>query len=369
LIVVAVVALVGRRGGRSITIKAEFAEAPGLYLGNRVDILGIPVGHVTGIKPEPGHVTVTMEVPARNAIPQQVRAVLMAPEVVNDRFIQLTPAYTTGLVIADGAVIPTARTAIPVSVDRIVNTLDQFAQLLGPQGANKTGAFSDLLHNLALSFGGTGSDLHAEVVSFSQAMTALASNPAELTAVLNNLGKLTQAASGHTDSYQSLANDFASVSSSLAADSSDIASALSNLQTVFSQLASFVSTNQSTIGVSLTNLASFATALAQQQKQLATVINVGPLALKNLINTVDPNTPGGPALRARYDGTGDSKGLAQGLCGNVLYRGLILATNPPAAGPVDVGCLVSATLAGLPTPPGASAGPDLSLATLFKGVR
>jgi phospholipid/cholesterol/gamma-HCH transport system substrate-binding protein len=368
VIVAAVVALVGRGGPRSITITAQFEETPGLYLGNRVDILGIPVGHVSRIKPEAGHVTVTMKVPASIKVPQQVKAVLMAPEVVNDRFIQLTPAYTAGPVITDGAVIPKARTAIPVSIDRIVNTLDQFAKLLGPQGANKTGAFSDLLHNLALSFGGTGNDLHSEVVSFNQAMSALASNPVQLTAVLNNLGSLTQAAADHTASYQSLAQDLASVSTSLASDSTDIANALSKLQTVFSQLASFVSTNQSTIGASLTNLATFATALAKQQSQIANAINSGPLALQNLVNTVDPNAPGGPALRARFDGTGNSKGLVQAICGNTLYRGLILATNPPAATPADVACIVSGTLTSLPTPPGASAGPDLSLTTLFKGI-
>jgi phospholipid/cholesterol/gamma-HCH transport system substrate-binding protein len=368
IVVLLVLAVIGRGGGRSNTITAEFAEAPGLYVGNRVDVLGIPVGHVTRVKVEPGGVSVTMKVPAGIKIPQQAEAVLMAPEVVNDRYVQLSPAYTGGPVIADGAQIPLERTVIPVSVDRIVNTLDQFAQLLGPQGANKTGALSDLLHSLALSFGGNGPELHSEVVSFSQAMSALAANPAQLTAVLNNLGNLTQAAAAHTGSYQSLAQDLASVSGSLAADSTDIASALSNLQTVFSQLASFVANNQSTIGASLTNLSTFASALAQQQQQLAHVIDVGPLALNNLSNAIDPNAPGGPALKGRYDGSGDSKGFVQQVCGNVLYRGLILATNPSAGTQLDVGCLLSSTLTALPTPPGASAGPDLSLGALVKGT-
>ena len=40
-------------GGSSMTISARFATAPGLYTGNAVDVLGMPVGTVTKITPGP----------------------------------------------------------------------------------------------------------------------------------------------------------------------------------------------------------------------------------------------------------------------------------------------------------------------------
>jgi phospholipid/cholesterol/gamma-HCH transport system substrate-binding protein len=367
-------AIVG--GPPTMTISAQFPEAPGLFVGNHVDVLGIPVGHVTAIRPGPSYVVVDMQVPASVAIPRDVTALLMAPDVVNDRYVQLSPAYSGGARMVSHAVLPLAQTRIPVTPDEIINILDRLVQALGPNGANRNGALSDLLHNLALSFGSTGPDYRATVVNFSQALGALASNnPSQVTDIFNNLGRLTQAMADNTSSYQSFANDLAAVSGSLAADNSDIGKAFAALQKALGQLAAFLQTNQSTLGSSITNLQTFATKLAAQQQQFAQLYDVAPLALQNLGYTVDrSNTKGCPpgqatcaALRARYDPSGDSKGLVQTICGNQLYRGLIIATNPTQANMIDLDCAVNGSLGSLTLPPGASTGPNLSLGTLLQG--
>jgi ABC-type transporter Mla subunit MlaD len=179
----------------------------------------------------------------------------------------------------------------------------------------------------------------------------------------------------NTTTYQSFASDLTAVSASLAADSSDIGKALSSLQIVFGQLASFLETNQGNLGGSITNLETFANALAQQQQQLAQVYNVAPLALQNLHYAVDPANTSGcppgqatcPALRARYDPVSNSKDLVQQVCGNQLYRGLIIATNPSQATMLDLDCAVNGSLASLSVPPGAPSGPNLDLGALLRG--
>jgi phospholipid/cholesterol/gamma-HCH transport system substrate-binding protein len=364
-------------GSRSITITADFAEAPGLFAGNHVDVLGIPVGSVTSIRPQPDHVLITMRLPASVPVPEGATASLMAPDVVNDRYIQLSPAYSGGPKLADHAHLTLASTRSPVTPDEIISTLDQLVRALGPNGANKNGALSDLLHNLAQSFQNTGPDFKATVVNLSQALGALASNkPSQVTDVLNNLGKLTQGMADNTTTYQSFANDLSAVSGSLAADNSDIGKALSSLQTVLGQLASFLQTNQGALGSSITNLQTFASALAQQQQQLAQVYNVAPLSLQNLHYAVDPtNTQGCPAgqktcaaIRARFDPVANSKNLVQQVCGNQLYRGLLIATNPGQATMLDLDCAVNGSLAALTVPPGASTGPTLDLSALLRGA-
>jgi virulence factor Mce-like protein len=363
-------------GNRSITVTADFAEAPGLFVGNHVDILGIPVGAVTGIHPQRDRVVITMHLPANVPVPQGATASLMAPDVVNDRYIQLSPAYSGGPKLVDHDHIPLASTRVPVTPDEIISILDQLVQALGPNGANKNGALSDLLHNLAHSFQNTGSDYRATVVNLGQALGALASkNPSQVTDVFNNLGKLTQGMADNTTTYRAFANDLTAVSASLAADNSDIGQALASLQTVLGQLASFLQTNQTNLGSSITNLQTFANALAQQQKQLAQVYDVAPLALQNLHYAVDPTNTSGcapgqatcAALRARYDPVGNSRDLVQQVCGNQLYRGLLIATNPGQATTLDLACAVNGSLAALSVPPGASAGPNLDLAALLRG--
>jgi phospholipid/cholesterol/gamma-HCH transport system substrate-binding protein len=367
-VIVAVVALVVvllMPGPATTTITADFAEAPGLFVGNHVDILGVPVGTVTSVRATAADVVVRMKIPTAQAIPRDVRAVLMAPDVVNDRFVQLQPAYTSGPRLGAGATIPTARTAVPISVDQVFDSLDQLSKALGPQGANKNGALSLLVAKLAKSLGGNGSNLHRAVVETSQALTGVASSPKQLKDILTNLGQLTQAAADNTTSYQSFANDLAGVSTSLAGDDADIAGALSGLQQLFANLTQFVQQDQSSLGGSVANLQAFATRLASQQAALAQAFDVGPLALQNLAAAVDPDAPGGAALKGRYDQTPASTPLEQSVCGNQLLRGLVVATNPTARTELDVDCVFNGALGSLTPSAGSSTGPDVALGALL----
>jgi phospholipid/cholesterol/gamma-HCH transport system substrate-binding protein len=356
-------------GTPQMTITARFATAPGLYPDNFVDVLGMPVGKVTKVTPGPTYVTVVMEVPASTPIPARAQAVIMAPQVVNDRYVQLSPAYTGGPRMQNEAVIPVARTAVPISVDSIVDSLDQLSNALGPNGANAHGALSAFVASSAHAFGGDGPALHATLTSLGTALSALSSKSPELTALFDNLGNLSQVASQYTTTYQAFANNLAVVSTDLASDDSDIGAALANLQKALGALAQFTSTNASALGQSVTNLDAFAGAVATKQRQLAQVYADLPTALSNLTQAVDPRAPGGPALKARLDPMSDSAGFSQSVCGSPLLRLLLLSIDQSQDKDptVDVACGVNGLLAGLPSPPGASSGPDLSLSALMGG--
>jgi phospholipid/cholesterol/gamma-HCH transport system substrate-binding protein len=356
-------------GTAQMTITARFATAPGLYADNFVDVLGMPVGKVTKITPGPTYVSVTMEVPASTPIPAHADALIMAPQIVNDRYIQLNPAYSGGPRMQNNAVIPVARTATPISVDGIVDSLDQLAKALGPNGANAHGALSRFVSSSARSFGGNGAALHSTLTSLGSALGALSSKSPQLTALFDNLGNLSQVASQYTATYQSFANNLAAVSTELASDDGDIGAALANLQKALGALAQFATTNASALGTSVTNLDAFAGAVATKQHQLAQVYAGLPNALNNLTQAVDANAPGGPALKARLDPMSGSAAFSQSVCGNSLLRLLLLSIDQSQDKDptVDLGCGVNGLLAGLPNPPGASTGPNLSLSALVGG--
>ncbi|MGI8492620.1 MAG: MCE family protein [Acidimicrobiales bacterium] len=346
------------------SVTAVFKVAPGLYTDNHVDVLGIPVGKVDSITPGLDGVKVRISIPANLDIPGDVKVVLVAPNVVNDRYIQLDPPYTGGPKLEAGAVIPTSRTFTPVSVDDILNNLDNLAKALGPGGANGNGALSNLLDSLSNSVNGQGQNFHTTIVALSKALSAVASNPQQVTGLLDHLGTLTQALADHSNTYTAFANDLASVSSELSSETPNIASALSNLQQALGQLADFVQTNKGSLGATVANLQAFAGTIAQQQKALAQAFDVGPLALQNLSAAIDNNAPGGPALRARYDPSSTSAGFIKQLCGSVLIRFLAVAGKQSQANPLDLDCAVQNGLGTLALPPNAS-GPNLSLSALI----
>jgi phospholipid/cholesterol/gamma-HCH transport system substrate-binding protein len=368
LAALAFVVVVG--GGSTKPISAQFAEAPGLYAGNHVDVLGIPVGSVTGVKAEPGYVLVTMQVRSDLKIPSDTNAVIMAPTVVADRFVELTPAYSSGSVLAAGSVIPLGRTAIPQSVDAVYAALNNLAYQLGPNGANRTGALTDVVHRLALQFGNAGPDFNSAVVNVSGALHGFAQNSSQLTDLLNNLGNLSKALATNSGTYASFTNDLAAVSQILANDRGDLASVLSSLQQLFANLTSFIQADGSHLGSSISDLSTFANSLVSQQEALKKILDLSPLDLQNLDNAIDKAAPGGPALRGRYDAVASTQQLFNQVCGNSALRFLVILatgtqTNPlTVAAPVDTLCGIGNALNALTPPPGASPGPNLTLAAL-----
>lgn len=362
--------VVGTSGPATRPISARFAEVPGLFAGNDVDVLGIQVGTVTSVKPGPGYVTVNMQVDRSVKLPADASAVLMAPMVVSDRFIQLGPAYTSGPTLADGAVIPVSRTAIPQSVDAVVGTLNSLAQQLGPAGANKNGALSALVHQLAVQIGPNGKDFHAAVANFSQALNALSANSPALAGTLTNLGQLSQALADHSADYQAFASNLAQVSQILANDRQDVSQTLDSLQTLFANLTSFINADGANLGSSIGNLKTFAAALSDEQTALAQAYDLAPLSLQNLDNAIDKSGPGGAAIVGRYNAVASTPGLFNQVCGSAALRFLVILasgtqTNPlTKADSTDTLCGIGNALVALNPPPGAPSGPDLSLKAL-----
>ena len=77
-------------------------------------------------------------------IPADADAVVLAPSLVSDRYVQFAPVYDGGPTMEDGAEVPLDRTATPVELDQVYGALDELSAALGPTGANENGALSDL---------------------------------------------------------------------------------------------------------------------------------------------------------------------------------------------------------------------------------
>ena len=90
-----------------------------------------------------------------------------------------------------------------------------------------------------------------------------------------------------------------------------------------------------------------------------------PVALQNLNNAIDPATG---ALRARVDEVSNSDALVQSVCGDPFLHLLPLVFAPQKDtkdATLDLGCGLQGLLTALPTPPGASTGPNMSLSAII----
>ena len=270
--------------------------------------------------------------------------------------------------MGNGAVIPMARTALPESVDQIISTLDQLVQALGPQGANKNGALSRFVHDVAQTVGNNGPSFHTTVTALGQALAALSNDGPSLTTILDNVGTFTSEAASNTHLFQAFANDLTSVTGVIAADRTDIGTTLSQLQQIMTQVTNFVADNDTTLGATLQNLQTFTAQVLTQQQALGQAFNEGGLVLQNLNNAIITNPDGSTALRIRYDPSLDTPSFVSALCGQELTRILNLGVEGAKSSELNLACAATSALGTIAPPPNASQGPNLSLSALMAGM-
>ena len=111
-----------------IHVTAQFDSAAGVYEGNKIAVLGMPVGKVTKITPKGGYVEIQFNVDKNIPIPADAQAVTISTSILTDRQIELTPPYKSGPKLQDHATIGLNRTKTPIEFAR---TLDLLNNLTG----------------------------------------------------------------------------------------------------------------------------------------------------------------------------------------------------------------------------------------------
>lgn len=144
LIAVVVWYLGGRHHHPPLTVTAQFEDSVGLYEGNAVSVLGMPVGRVTEIAPKETYVEVTIVIDEHVDIPADVQAVTVSTSILTDRHIELTPPYRGGPTLTDGDIVSLARTRTPVEFDRTLAMADKLASALEGDGKGQ-GPLKDLI--------------------------------------------------------------------------------------------------------------------------------------------------------------------------------------------------------------------------------
>src|SRR6201993_4937248 len=177
VVVVAIVgAYVGFKVYKKVTtneVTAYFPEALALYPGDRVQIMGVEVGAIDSITPRGDKMEVKFHYANKYKVPANATASIINPSLVASRTIQLSPPYTGGPVMKDGAVIPLERTQVPVEWDDLRNPLTNIVTTLGPTPGQQRGPFGDVIESFADGLAGKGHQINTTLTSLSQAVTAL----------------------------------------------------------------------------------------------------------------------------------------------------------------------------------------------------
>ncbi|HSI26771.1 MAG TPA: MCE family protein [Aeromicrobium sp.] len=268
-----------------------FADATKLHVGDKVTVLDVPVGKVLTVTPERDRVRVRIEVTEQQKIPSDANATIVAPTMVSVRHLELSPAYDGGPSLADGASIPMSRTAGPVEWDEVQRQFTRFAEALGPDGANRKGALSELLTSAAANLDGQGRNLGDTLVAISDALRALSDHRGDLFATVRNLDVFVKALASSDETIRLFTERLTDVSGQLSDDSDVLVAALDRLGGALTELNRFLRTNSAATGRTVTSLQQFTHNLADHRQKVADILQAAPTALSNYYNTYYPDAP------------------------------------------------------------------------------
>jgi virulence factor Mce-like protein len=205
-------------------LTAYFPRTVSLYPSSGVRVLGLPAGKVTKVTVQGTRVRVEFRVSKSVPIPRDVEATIVPFSLIGERYIQLTPAWTTGQPrLADGAVIPMSRTHIPVEPDEALAAVKKFLDTLDPNATGK------LIKNLAEDVKGSGASLNAALKGIAGLTGTLADKDDALVSIIDHFDAFTATLRTREGQLGKVMDGFAQTTSLLAQERGQIEALVDNL--------------------------------------------------------------------------------------------------------------------------------------------
>ncbi len=267
---------------------AYFDNSNGIFVGDDVVVLGVKVGQIDTIEPQPDRARITFWVDDKYPVPADAGAAILSTKLITSRAIQLTPAYTGGPTMTDGAVIPKDRTVVPVEFDDFREQLQKLTESLQPVQPGGVSPLGDIVNTTADNLRGQGTNIHDTIMELSQAVSAFGDHSTDIFGTVKNLATLVNALRDNADVMRQLNTNLAAVTSLLANNPDEVGRAVASLNAAVGDVTSFVNDNREAIGTTTDKLASITGALTASLDDVKQNLHVLPNTLQNFLNIYDP---------------------------------------------------------------------------------
>ncbi|AQT82393.1 mammalian cell entry protein [Mycolicibacterium litorale] len=265
-----------------------FANSNGVFVGDDVMILGVPVGKIDHIDPDGARVKISFWYDDKYKVPATANAAILSPSLVPARAVQLTPVYRGGPVMADGTTIPEERTAVPVEYDDLRKQLEKLTTALQPTEPGGVSTLGALVNTAADNLRGQGSTIRQAIIDMSTAFSALGDHTNDIFGTLKNLSILVTALGSSTEAIRQLNQNIATATGLLANEPTEVGDAISDVNSVVGDVQAFVAANRETVGITSDKVASISAAIVESLGDLKQTLHVAPNSIQNYINIYQP---------------------------------------------------------------------------------
>lgn len=265
------------------TYIAYFDSAAGLYEGNDVAVLGMPVGRVVSITPTGTRVKVELAVDDDIAIPADATAAIVNTSIVTTRHIELTPVYTEGEKLPPGATL--AHTASPVEIGTLLDSIDSLvANLAGEENGDRPMAeLIDIASGIA---DGNGERLRSALSALEKAARLGATNADGIGEIIENISELSSTLVANYPKMLAFSDSVTKVADMLGEQSVGLEATLANVNETLQNTAEFLEGNSGNISSSFSRLAALASNLSDYSREVVDAVDMAPLLFQNLANSV-----------------------------------------------------------------------------------
>lgn len=279
-------------------IVGYFDNSNGVFAGDDVRIMGVAVGKIDKIEPEPLRAKITFWISAKYRVPSDAKAVILSPSLVTARAIQLTPAWVAGPTLNDNAVIPQSRTAVPIEWDDFRKQLENLAATLQPTQPGGVSTLGALIDTGADNLRGQGTTIHQTVTKLAESLSILGDHSTDIFSTVKHVAALVSALRSSTDLMQRLNTNLAAVTGLLANDPNEVGKAVADLNTALTDVRGFIADNKDAIPDATQQLNVLSQTLVESLDDIKQALHVTPNTLSNFTNIYKPDTGEGVGVLA-----------------------------------------------------------------------
>ncbi|MGO9384424.1 MAG: MCE family protein [Mycobacterium sp.] len=273
------------------TITAYFTTATAIYPNDEVRVSGVKVGNIKSIQPQGTQAKMTLKVDHGVPIPADAKAVIVAPNLVSARYVQLSPAYRdSGPVMHDGAVIPVERTAVPVEWDEVKTQLMRLATDLGPKSGVSGTSVGRFIDSAANALDGNGDKLRQTLGQLSGVGRILANGSGNIVDIIKNLQTFVGALRDSNVQIMQFNDRLATLTSVVNDSKSDLDAALTDLSTAVGEVQRFIAGTRNQTSEQIARLADVTQILVDKHMALENILHTAPNAFGNFFNDYTADT-------------------------------------------------------------------------------
>ncbi|MFC4372887.1 MCE family protein [Nocardia halotolerans] len=267
----------------AVHLSADFESTAGLFVGNEVAVLGVPVGRVDAIAPKGDFVEVRMSIEPGVELPADAMAALVSPQFITNRHVELTPAYTgDGPTLAAGAHIPLSRTRTPVELDRILRNFEQLGRALAGDPADGPMASRVLFPMLD----GNGDRIRETLDALSATFEVSLANRDQISRTIVKLNELTTMIAGNDQTVRDFSGRLTELVALLAEQAPGLAAVLTQVNDFVANTSTVLAEHRAPLTDAVTRLVAVTGQMRDNARGLTEIVDVTPLMADNFARAV-----------------------------------------------------------------------------------